>query len=214
MYIPHRPRRPIYIRVSKKFKLLLIVALVLAFLIPSSIYLRKISSQAALTEAIDMITYATNEAVAEIMATEGYDYDDFVIFEKDIDGKITAFSTNTTLINALSTELMRTVIDKSASGSLDIRIPMGNLIGMSTMQGRGPKIPVEIIMLTSSHADYSNEFVSSGINQTKHRISLNVTVNIVILIPWATIETAVQTEVLLVETVIIGEVPETYITLE
>jgi len=161
-----------------------------------------------------MITYATNEAVAEIMATEGYDYDDFVIFEKDIDGKITAFSTNTTLINALSTELMRTVIDKSASGSLDIRIPMGNLIGMSTMQGRGPKIPVEIIMLTSSHADYSNEFVSSGINQTKHRISLNVTVNIVILIPWATIETAVQTEVLLVETVIIGEVPETYITLE
>lgn len=223
MYTRRRPRRPIAIGINmrpatkatkRKVRLIIILAVVLIILIPSSLQLRSISIDAARTQAIDMITYAINDTVLNMMSNDGYDYSDFVVFEKDSDGKITAFSTNTTLINSLSSELIRTVINDAERGALDIKIPLGNLVGSNLTQGKGPRISLDIIMLSSSHADYSNDFVSSGINQTKHKISLNVLVNVIIIVPWAKIETTVTTEVLLVETVIVGQVPETYITLE
>jgi len=183
-------------------------------MIPASLQLRSISAVAARMQASDMITYAINDTVLKMMSQGGYNFDDFVVFEKDTDGKITAFSTNTTLINSLSSELIKNVIEDASSGALNVKIPLGNLIGTNLSQGKGPQIPLDIIMLSSSHADYINDFASSGINQTQHKISLNVSVDVIIIVPWTKIETTVTTEVLLVETVIVGQVPQTYITME
>lgn len=206
--------RPVTKASRRKVTIIVIVVVFLIFLIATSLKLRSISIDAATMQAQDMIVYAINDTVNEMMSQGGYDYDKFVVFEKDADGKITAFSTNTMLINTLSSDLIKKVIDGASDGALNVKIPLGNLIGTNLTQGRGPQIPLDIIMLSSSRADYSNDFVSSGINQTKHKISINVSVDVIIIVPWAKIETTVTSEVLLVETVIVGQVPETYITLE
>ena len=80
--------------------------------------------------------------------------------------------------------------------------------------GRGPKIPVRIIVLSSSSVEFSNSIVTAGINQTKHQINLCVTVDMQILVPWGTEDTEVSTDVLIADTVIVGKVPETYLNMQ
>ena len=85
---------------------------------------------------------------------------------------------------------------------------------MSLLMGRGPGIPVEILVLTSSHGEFKNDIVTAGINQTKHQISLLVIVDIDVLIPWGTESTQVCTEVLISDTVLLGQVPQTFLNYE
>ena len=66
-------------------------------------------------------------------------------------------------------------------------------------------------MLTSSHVDFKNELSDAGINQTKHQIKLDVVVDIDVIMPWQTISTQVVSEILIAETVILGDVPDTYL---
>ena len=80
--------------------------------------------------------------------------------------------------------------------------------------GKGPDIPVDITLLTSSRVDFKNELSAAGINQTKHEMKLDVVVDIDVVLPWRTVSTQVVTEILIAETVIVGEVPQTYLDLE
>ena len=100
------------------------------------------------------------------------------------------------------------------NGILNIRVPIGNLLGSNILMGKGPEVPVEVITLTSSYIDIENEIVSTGINQAKHKIILKVDVDIDILIPWDVLTTRVESNVLIAETVIVGAVPETYVDVE
>lgn len=95
-----------------------------------------------------------------------------------------------------------------------MKIPFGNLTGLNILMGRGPEVPVRIIYLTSSKVDFRNELTAAGINQTKQQLDLEVTVNIDVLVPWDTESSSVVTEVLIADTVIVGQVPQTYVNVE
>ena len=73
---------------------------------------------------------------------------------------------------------------------------------------------VKIIVLTSSRVEFNNSIVTAGINQTKHQINLEVIVDIDILVPWGTESTQVITEVLIADTIVVGRVPDTYLSME
>ena len=97
---------------------------------------------------------------------------------------------------------------------MSLEIPIGNLLGSSLLLGRGPDIPVDITMLSSSRVDFKNELVSAGINQTKHQMKLDVVIDIDVIMPWRTVSTQVVSEILIAETVIVGQVPQTYLDME
>ena len=80
--------------------------------------------------------------------------------------------------------------------------------------GRGPNIPVQIIVLTSSRVEFNNSIVTAGINQTKHQINLEVIVDIDILVPWGTENAQVVTEILIADTIVVGQVPDTYLNVQ
>ena len=168
----------------------------------------------AMSDAVDMVTLAVNEAVQDIMAEGDYGYDYFVNLEKDVDGNIVAVSTNMSRINSVSAEILSRVVEAAANGQLDLRVPIGNLLGSNILLGKGPEVTVEIITLTSSYIDIENELVSTGINQAKHKIVLKIDVDIDILVPWDVLTTTVESSVLIAETVIVGRVPETYVSVE
>lgn len=71
-------------------------------------------------------------------------------------------------------------------------------------------------MLTDGtvETDLKSEFKEAGINQTLHRIYLEVRCNVNILTPYNTIKETIVNQVLLVEGVIIGNIPSTYYNLE
>lgn len=176
-------------------------------------YLKQVSSRMALSDASDMITATINNKINEKMSEGQYTYDYFVTLQKDNTGKITAISANMARINTLSSEILQEVIASTNSGQMNENIPLGNLLGSNLLLGRGPKIPVKITMLTSSFADFRNEIESAGINQVKHQIILEVKVQIDVMMPWEVMSTEVVSEVLIAETVLVGDVPDAYLTL-
>ena len=213
-------RRPMYLdmhlpRISRKGKLLVIITVVLAILaavtIKSIAYFRELSRQMVLSDATDLMTLCINDTISRKFAEEDYDYDYFVNLEYGADGSVTAVQTNMARINALSSELLSDIVHAADGGQLSLSIPVGNVLGASLLLGKGPEIPVDITMLTSSHVDFKNELSDAGINQTKHQIKLDVVVDIDVIMPWQTISTQVVSEILIAETVILGDVPDTYL---
>lgn len=200
--LPHRNRR---------FLFLLPVLIVSAVGIAASLYLRSMSRDIAISDARDAVTLAVNGCVSRMMRENDFGYAYFVTLEKDEDGCITAITTNTANINALSSEIMQEIARAADSETLNISIPLGSLLGSNLLMGRGPAIPVQVKMLTSSFVRFDNDLISTGINQSRHVIKLIANVDIDIMIPLSTVSTTVETDILIAETVIVGRVPETYL---
>lgn len=194
--------------------ILFLVFLLMIFLACAAAYLRSVSTDIAVSDASDIVTVRINNAIADLMRGEDYSGDYFVTFEKAQGGEVTAISCNMARINALSAKILERVVDVTENYTTTVRIPAGNLTGISLLMGRGPKIPVDIITLTSSRVGFNNSIVTAGINQTKHQITLKVMVDIDVLVPWGSESTQVITEVLIADTVIVGQVPDTYLNLD
>lgn len=193
---------------------LLFAAALCLFLSGAAMFLKNISCQIAVSDASDIVTQQINKAVAEIMAEGNYVGDYFVTFEKTAAGDVTAISSNMAKINALSAEILDRVVGATENHTLTVTIPAGNLTGISLLMGRGPDVPVQIIVLTSSRVEFNNSIVTAGINQTKHQINLEVIVDIDILIPWESQSAQVVTEVMIADTIIVGKVPDTYLNMQ
>jgi len=202
--------RPLSRKARVMIALFAVLTAVTAFMIQASLYLRELSCDIAVSNAQDMMILCINNTISEKFSAEDYDYDYFVSLERDNNGDVVAVYANMARINALSSAILQDVVEASNSGDLSVKIPAGTLSGISLLLGRGPVIPVEITVLTSSHVDFENELISAGINQTKHQIKLNIVMDIYIVLPWHKATTQVVSEVLIAETVIIGDVPGTY----
>ena len=186
----------------------------LAFLSAAALFLKELSSQIAVSDASDIVTVQINKTVAELMGERDYGNGYFVVLEKNDRGEVTAISSNMARINALSAQILDRVVGATDNRTLRVEIPLGNLTGISLLMGRGPAVPVQIIAMTSSRVEFKNSIVTAGINQTKHQIKLEIHVDIDILIPWATKSAQVTTEVLIADTIIVGQVPETYFSIQ
>lgn len=183
------------------------------FLSGAAVFFNKISCRIAVSDACDIVTAQVNSVIADVMAEGEYDAETFVSFDKNEAGELTAVSSNMARINALSAEILDRVVGATENRTLNVSVPLGNLTGISLLMGRGPGVPEEIIMMTSSHVAFQNNVVTAGINQTKHQINLEVIVDIDILIPWGTESAQVVTEVLIADVTVVGKVPGTYLNL-
>lgn len=214
----HYRKRPLGYHMGARLRsgilLILLIVSFAVFAVRASGYLRRLTGEMAMSDAIDMVTLAVNETVNRIMAEGDYAYDYFVSIEKDNSGNVAAISANMSRINAVSAQILSEVVEAAENGVLDIRVPLGNLLGSNLLMGKGPDVPIEVITLTSSFIDIENELVSTGINQAKHKIILKIDVDVDILVPWDVLTTRVESHVLIAETVIVGEVPGTYIDVE
>ena len=197
------PRRRRFLALAPVMILLLLAA--------AGLYLRAMSREIAISDARDAVTLAVNGCVDRMMRENSFGYDYFVTLEKNADGSITAITANTAHINALSSRIMQEIANAADSESLNISIPLGSLLGSNLLMGRGPRIPVRVKMLTSSFVRFDNDLISTGINQSRHVITLIANVDIDIMIPLETVSTSVETEILIAETVIVGRVPDTYV---
>lgn len=199
---------------SINWSLFLLILGILAFLVCSSLYLRTVSTQIAISDASDLVSLRINQTIAALMSEEDYGADSFVSFEKGEGGEVTAISCNMTRINALSAEILDRIVGATENYTATVQIPLGNLSGISMLMGRGPMVPIEIVTLTSSRVEFHNGIVTAGINQTKHQITLQIKVDVDILVPWGSESTQVVSELLIADTVIVGRVPDTYVGLE
>jgi len=173
--------------------------------------LRPLLSQVAVSNSGDAVTKMINDSVTEIMSQEHIDYDDLVSLKKDSSGDVTALVTNISKINSLQAEISNRVLEKLYENDAQlIEIPLGNVIGGVIFSGRGPDIPVKVVSLSSVYTKFRDNFDAAGINQTRHQIMLDIDVELDILLPGITETVAVYDEIVIAETIIVGEVPGAY----
>lgn len=177
-------------------------------------HLKELTLQFAVSETNDIVFGIINDTINSNMREGAFDYGSVINLEKDNNGNITAITTNMSHVNELSSKIIREIIDSSDTMLHTVNIPVGTLTNSSLLLGRGPRLPVMAEILTSSSANFRNEFVSGGINQTKHQIVLELQVDIDILIPYDTFHNTVKMEMIVAETIIVGQVPDTYLKLD
>jgi len=93
----------------------------------------------------------------------------------------------------------------------DIGIPIGSLFLPELFSGKGPAIPVHILAIRNSDASFSSNFTQAGINQTLHQLIMLVSVDVAILVLGQTASFTITSEVVVAETVIVGDVPNTFL---
>ncbi|MEE1037291.1 MAG: sporulation protein YunB [Oscillospiraceae bacterium] len=190
---------------------LLLVILLAAFLILRGRY-RTVIQELAETQVKNSTSDLTNDAIAKQIAEGVIQYDRIVYFEKDLDGRITALKTNMSEVNRLKTDILNIINDEIlALDTSDIGVPLGSLFFPEFLSGKGPAIPVHILSIRNSDASFVSDFSQAGINQTLHQLTMVVSVDVSVLVLGETNSFTVTSQVVVAETVIVGEVPETYL---
>lgn len=156
-------------------------------------------------------TTAVNEAVFYTLNNE-LNYTDLITIHKDNDGNISGITTNSAKINEIARDTAYISQQNiKRLGENGIYIPLGALTGSEALAGFGPKINIKIIPVGNVICNFVSQFKQAGINQTNHRIYLDVIADINIITPTATTKVASQTEVMICENLIVGEIPKTFL---
>ena len=151
-----------------------------------------------------------NDAIDKQIGTGDIQYDRIVYFEKDLEGRITALKTNMSEVNRLKTDVLNIINDEIlAMDNSDLGIPLGSLFFPEFLSGKGPEIPVRILSIRNSEASFHSDFSEAGINQTLHRILMDVQVDVAVLVLGETDYFTVTSQMVVAETIIVGHVPDT-----
>lgn len=204
-------RRQMTRRSLLRFLVFMSMTGVLAFSFYATAQMRPLLESLATTRVSNTVNGIVSAAVDEAIENGEIRYDDLISFEKDNEGRITAVYSNMAAFNRLQSKILDIILERIGKVSArDLSIPVGTLTGSALLAGRGPRISVRMESVGSSSANFKNEFISAGINQTKHQIVLNIDVSVSILLPGFSTAVIVSNAVTVAETVIVGAVPDTY----
>jgi sporulation protein YunB len=197
-------------KISKILIVVLIAAVLVAgfFVLDNAIRPTILSLTEARLRAIAV--KAMNDAVRETVGSD-VGYSDLINIEKDDQGKIVLVSANAVMMNQLAASTAIAAQEKILNlGEQGIGIPIGTIVGGPLMTGRGPQISVKFEPVGSVTTDFVTEFEDAGINQTRHKVYLAFDATVRILIGSAPQTVDIASQVLISDTIIIGEVPQSY----
>ena len=151
-----------------------------------------------------------NDAIDRQIENGEVQYDRIVYFEKDLDGRITALKTNMSEVNRLKTNILNIINDEILlMDTSDIGVPIGSLFLPEFFSGRGPSFPVNVLSIRNSDASFSSDFIEAGINQTLHQLNMQISIDVAVLVLGKTNYFTISSQVVVAETIIVGQVPET-----
>ena len=164
-------------------------------------------------KAKSIATIISNEEATKVMGE--HTYDELFTIEKDDNGNITMIKSNVIPINEIISDVAVRIQEQiNARGRENIEIALGSFTGFKLLAGRGPGIKITISSIGNVETDLRSEFTAQGINQTLHRVYLQVKCQVSILTPFEDITREITNQVLLLENVIVGQIPNTYYNIE
>ena len=191
-----------------------IILLSAVFLLVVTLFL-----QWAFNKSEDLILPLAEQEFRELITDTVYscvndiDFDNVVTTVYTKDNKISSIRTDSTATNGVVTVILERLQADIGDEDIRIAIPIGDIVGDALSLGQGPDILVELNNYRSVHADIKSSLESAGINQTLHRLTLELEVEAVVLLPGLRAEKVYASLALpIAETVIVGETPKTYIS--
>lgn len=158
---------------------------------------------------VSLIDDAINERLSAL--ADGADYDKLVKLSYTSDGRVASIESNTNLINRIKNDMLNEINDRLMNGETEnVELSVGTLSGVPLLYGMGPTVRMSVEPKGYADAVFISEFSDAGINQTLHRMIMRTTVSVTAFIPMYSVETRVCGDFLIAETVIVGNVPESY----
>ena len=184
--------------------LLAVVALLLLGAIAFSEWgLGAVSEELTQEAARGYVLSCVNQAVEEALEEDG----NFVEVERDGNGEPVAVHADTAALNRLRAQVL-SQLEETLNGSVTVEVPAGSLTGIALLNGHGFPVPLTLWMEASADLSFKTEFVSAGINQSCHRVTMMVSVQAYSQSKPFETQAQVETSTVLAETVLVGNVPE------
>ena len=201
--------------IAKKSRRLTLVVLILVllglFLWRTEQNLTKIALNLATARARALAVTALNQAADEVIAG-GVAYDELMIVTRDDQGQVRLIQSNTQALNQLATAVsLNAQARLSAIENQSVLVPLGSTLGLTILAGYGPSFRVQLLPVGTVVAALNTEFQTAGINQTRHRILLTLTADVRLVIPTGASTVTAVTEVAIAESIIVGDVPESFV---
>lgn len=210
MFYSHRGVHRIKKRSIRRLILYTAILLISAALILDA-YARPAIRTIAGNGAVNAATALISNTVTEEIKTLGISYDDLVVVEYNGSGQVTAVRADSLKMNWLKSEVTgRVATAVNNIGEIPISIPVGTLTGFSVFSGRGPVIKLYTSLSGSISVNIKNVFETAGINQTLHRIVLEINANVSLLGLGGNVCSTFITNVPVAETIIVGLIPQIY----
>ncbi len=201
--------------VKKKLKIVFIFLFICIFLLIMAIELKlqPVLHNVYRSDVTSMLTQTINRAVNE--ETDTLTYNDLVTIETNRDGHVVLMQPNLQSVNNISSNVsMRIQKYLNQSKSRIIKIPVFQIFGVEILSQYSPRITAQVIPYGYVKTDMNDVFQGAGINQTRHKIYLQIMTKANVMIPFLSEDVVVDTEVPITEAVIVGQVPEAYISLD
>lgn len=166
-----------------------------------------VSETLAKETAVNTINDAINEKVLK-----GIEYKDLIYVRTDNNGKVSMLQANTIEMNLLAAKITKEVKENLNNiGPLYAKIPLGSVFSSDLFANVGPRIKVGLLPVGSVDVDFMSQFEPAGINQTRHRIYLDIQTTIRIIAPLASDKVMVTLHMPIAESIIVGDVPASYV---
>lgn len=194
-----------------KYKLIFTFIIILLFFIVLSILNRLESTYNLHFSAIANNT--ANEITASTMSDvfENDEFKEFIDSQNTTENRITAINTDTAKINRLKSRILLSLNDKiKAYSPKSVKIPIMSASGFGVLSGIGPRIPIKISPISLINSEFEEKFTSAGINCVKYTLKLNVTMSFNGSGFMYSISEPVNTEIIIVDTIISGDIPNYY----
>lgn len=199
---------------KKNLKCIIITVLLLVIILSYIIlnfFVYPVINEYAKIEINNMTVTAVNKAIFKVLK-EGISYSDLINVTKDNDGKIIMIEANSMTINSLSNKMaLETTNELDKIGEHVLKIPIGSLTKSPLMIGYGPSVSVKIMSAGSAFCRFKSDFEDAGINQTIHKIYLEICTNMEVILPALSKNDNSIIEIYIAEAVLIGDIPETYL---
>ncbi len=192
-------------------KLIAFALLLIGILILIDMRVRPIIEKTTIYQSKVLATRIINDAVYNELAIEDFGYNELVTVVYNDNSVITSMESNMVNINRLKAKMTKSDNDELEHlDSQDLSISLGTISGFSSFYNQGPLIPVTVRPEGYAETSLISAFESAGINQTLHRILVEINVDISAIIPGYTASAVVETQFIVAETVIVGSVPDSY----
>ena len=165
----------------------------------------------AKSEAETIILNSANEAVLNVLEKYDITYSDVSNVSRDGSGNITGIEINIEKVNVLKSSISNEIAKIiSANNKYILDIPLGTLLGNEYTTGYGPKIKFKMQLTETAILDFKSSFEAAGINNVLHQIIIQIDVNASVLMMGCSDSFSVSTTALAAQTVIVGQVPDSF----
>lgn len=156
-----------------------------------------------------------NQIISDIVLDEinklNINYDELIKIKYNSKQEISSVQVDSISVNKLQNNINYKIVQKiKYMDKINMSVNLGSLTSCKWLYAKGPTLNMTAIPVGKLNTKLISEFKSTGINQTIHRLNINISLSITTLLGFYKNTEKINIDIPISETIIVGKVPEYY----